>query len=149
MLKFVNVFDQENQRQIIITILNKFQSDVLLKTDHLEKSFKTYFIYTIIILLKTIIFLGVIHGDLNVNNVIIKDNKIFGIIDLGDALYSFTIFDFAIALCYLILHYFNDINADLSDVQIKSFLDAYEKQYRRLNDLELRMIYVCHYTNNE
>jgi len=148
-LKFVNVFDQENQRQIIITILNKFQSDVLLKTDHLEKSFKTYFIYTIIILLKTIIFLGVIHGDLNVNNVIIKDNKIFGIIDLGDALYSFTIFDFAIALCYLILHYFNDINADLSDVQIKSFLDAYEKQYRRLNDLELRMIYVCHYTNNE
>jgi len=53
-LKFVNVFDQENQRQIIITILNKFQSDVLLKADHLEKSFNTYFIYTIIILLKII-----------------------------------------------------------------------------------------------
>jgi len=83
------------------------------------------------------------------NNIIIKDNKILGIIDMGDVLYSFTIFDFAVALCYLILHYFNDINANLSDVQIKSFVDAYEKQYRRLNDSELRMIYVCNYTSNE
>lgn len=73
---------------------------------------------------------------------IIKDNKIFGVIDMGDAVYSFTIFDFAIALCYLILHCFEDIDANLSDVQIKTFVDAYEKQYRCLNDLELRMIYV-------
>jgi len=37
-LKFVEVFDQEKQRQTITTVLNKFQSDVLLKADHLEKS---------------------------------------------------------------------------------------------------------------
>lgn len=40
-LKFVDVFDQEKQRQIITTILNKFQSDVLLKADNLEKSYKS------------------------------------------------------------------------------------------------------------
>lgn len=39
-LRFVQVFDQEKQRQTITTVLNKFQFDVLLKADHLEKSFK-------------------------------------------------------------------------------------------------------------
>lgn len=122
-LKFVDIFDQEKQRQTIITILNKFQFDVLLNADRLEKS--------------------VIHGDLNMNNMIIKDNKILGVIDVGDVVYSFTIFDFAIALCYLILHEFNDNNAKLSDVQIKSFVEAYEKQYRILNEFEISIIHTC------
>ncbi|KAL5239730.1 hypothetical protein ACI65C_007140 [Semiaphis heraclei] len=122
-LKFVEVFDQEKQRQTITTVLNKFQFDVLLKADHLEKS--------------------VIHEDLNMNNIIIKDNKIFGIIDVGDVVYSFTIFDFAVALCYLIMHEFKENNAKLSDVQIKSFVEAYEKQYRNLNDFEVSIIHTC------
>lgn len=42
-LKFVKVFDNEKQRQTITTTLNKFQSNVLLKADQLEKSLKTYF----------------------------------------------------------------------------------------------------------
>lgn len=37
-LKFVDVFDQEKQRQTITTVLNNFRFDVLLKADHLEKS---------------------------------------------------------------------------------------------------------------
>lgn len=77
------------------------------------------------------------------NNMIIKDNKILGVIDVGDVVYSFTIFDFAIALCYLILHEFNDNNAKLSDVQIKSFVEAYEKQYRILNEFEISIIHTC------
>lgn len=79
------------------------------------------------------------------NNIIIKDNKILGVIDLGDVLHSFTIFDFSVALCYLILHEFEDNNVKLPDVQIKSFVDAYEKQCRNLNDLELSMIHVHTY----
>lgn len=39
-LKFVDVFDEEKQRQTIIKVLNKFQSDVLCRADHFEKSFK-------------------------------------------------------------------------------------------------------------
>lgn len=42
-IKYVDVFDSEKQRQAIIISLNKFQSDVLLKADQLEKSLKTYF----------------------------------------------------------------------------------------------------------
>jgi len=76
------------------------------------------------------------------NNIIIKDNNVIGIIDMGDVVYSFTIFDFAVALCYLILHNFKDININLFDVQIKSFVDAYERQYRHFNDFELQIIYV-------
>jgi len=76
------------------------------------------------------------------NNIIVRDNKIHGIIDMGDVIYSFTIFEFAIALCYLILHKFEDNNSKLSNVQLKSFVDAYEKQYRELNESELKMIHV-------
>lgn len=78
------------------------------------------------------------------NNIIIKDNKIIGIIDFGDVLHSFTLFDFTVALSYFILHEFEDDNVNLSDIKmkIKSFVDAYEKQYRNLNDLELSMIHV-------
>lgn len=61
---------------------------------------------------------------------------------MGDAVFSFTIFDLAIALCYLILYDFRDSNVNLSNVKLKSFVDAYEKHYRVLNDLELSMIHV-------
>lgn len=76
------------------------------------------------------------------NNIIVRDNKIHGVIDMGDVVYSFTLFDFAIALCYLILHKFEDKNSKLCNVQLKSFVDSYEKQYRRLDEMELKMIHV-------
>lgn len=45
-LQFVETFDDEKKRQIIVTILDKFKSDVLLKADKLEKSVKIkYFRY--------------------------------------------------------------------------------------------------------
>lgn len=91
------------------------------------------------------LFVGIIHEDINMNNIIVRDKKIHGIIDIGDVIYSFTIFDFSVSLCYLILHEFRNNNAKLSDVQIKSFVDAYEKQYQKLNDLELSVIHVSAY----
>uniref|UniRef100_A0A2S2Q788 Hydroxylysine kinase n=1 Tax=Sipha flava TaxID=143950 RepID=A0A2S2Q788_9HEMI len=123
-LKYVDVFNQEKQ-QIITTILNKFQSTVLSKSHNFTKS--------------------VIHGDLNMNNIILKDKKIHGIIDIGDVIYSFTIFDFSVSLCYLILHEFRNNNAKLSDVKIKSFVDAYENHYEKLNSLEYSVIHVSDY----
>lgn len=54
-LQFVEVFDQETQRQTISTVLNKFQSDILLNAGHLEKSSVTYFNHKINIILKIII----------------------------------------------------------------------------------------------
>lgn len=81
------------------------------------------------------------------NNIIMKDDKILGIIDMGDVIYSFTIFDFAVALSYLILHELKDDNVKLADIKIISFVDAYEKQYRRLNDFEVSIIHVITISN--
>jgi len=82
------------------------------------------------------------------NNIIIEDNNILGVIDVGDVVYSFTIFDFAVALCYLIMHKFKENNAKLSNVPIKNFVEAYEKKYRNLNDFEVSIIHVTIQTNN-
>lgn len=82
------------------------------------------------------------------NNIIVRGEKIHGIIDIGDVIYSFTIFDFSVSLCYLILHEFRNKNAKLSDVQIKCFVDAYEKQYQKLNDLEISVIHVSALMSN-
>jgi len=76
------------------------------------------------------------------NNIIMKDNEIFGVIDVGDVVHSFTIFDFVVALCYLIMHEFKNNDAKLSNVQIKNFVEAYDKQYRNLNDFEVSIIHV-------
>lgn len=111
----------------------------------MKKVFKQYFLtlfYIVWFIIFVIVLLGIIHGDLNVSNIIVKNEKIHAVIDLGDVTYSFTIFDFTIALCYLILFVFEDDNAKLSDVHIKSFVDAYEKKYKRFNDSELSIIHV-------
>ena len=44
---------------------------------------------------------SIIHGDVNDLNVLVKDNKVTGIIDFGDLLYSLLINDLAIALSYI------------------------------------------------
>lgn len=98
--------------------------------------------YYINVFSKITSFLGVIHGDLSFNNIIVNDNKILGIIDMGDVVYSYTFLEFAVALCYLILHEFEGNSGKLCNVQIKSFVAAYEKHYRKLNDLELSIIHV-------
>lgn len=61
---------------------------------------------------------------------------------MGDVVHTYSIFEFTVALCYLILHEFEDDNGKLSNVQIRSFVDAYEKQYKTLNDLELSIVHV-------
>lgn len=46
---------------------------------------------------------GIIHSDLNDNNVIIEGEKVNGIIDFGDMAYSPLIYEVAIALTYIML----------------------------------------------
>lgn len=43
-LKFIDVFDEQNQRDMIENVLNKFQSSVLSQKDLLEKSIKNVYI---------------------------------------------------------------------------------------------------------
>jgi Ser/Thr protein kinase RdoA (MazF antagonist) len=46
---------------------------------------------------------SVIHGDANDYNVLVEDNKVVGLIDFGDVVYSYTVGDLAIAVAYVVL----------------------------------------------
>jgi len=46
---------------------------------------------------------SVIHGDANDYNVLVDGNKVVGIIDFGDVVYSYTVGDLAIAIAYVVL----------------------------------------------
>ncbi|XP_050520879.1 uncharacterized protein LOC126894131 isoform X2 [Daktulosphaira vitifoliae] len=120
-LKFVNVFEDKNQQNILNTVLKKFQSEFLSKKDILEKS--------------------VIHGDLSFNNILATNNKITAIIDFGDVLYSYTFFELAIALCYMIAQEYKKKDPCLSNVPIKTLIEAYQR-HRKLTDVELSLLHI-------
>ncbi len=46
---------------------------------------------------------GLIHGDLNDENVLVAEDRVAGLLDFGDALYNPVVCDLAIALAYLLL----------------------------------------------
>ena len=46
---------------------------------------------------------SVIHGDANDYNVLVEENKVVGLIDFGDVVYSYTVGDLAIAVAYVVL----------------------------------------------
>jgi Ser/Thr protein kinase RdoA (MazF antagonist) len=47
---------------------------------------------------------GVIHGDANDHNVLIDGERMSGLLDFGDSVYSATVCELAVALAYAILH---------------------------------------------
>ena len=46
---------------------------------------------------------SVVHGDANDYNVLVDEDKVVGLIDFGDVVYSYTVGDLAIAIAYVIL----------------------------------------------
>ena len=46
---------------------------------------------------------SVVHGDANDYNVLVNDDKVVGLIDFGDIVYSYTVGDLAIAVAYVVL----------------------------------------------
>jgi Ser/Thr protein kinase RdoA (MazF antagonist) len=46
---------------------------------------------------------SVIHGDANDYNVIVEEDKVVGLIDFGDMIYSYTVGELAIAIAYVVL----------------------------------------------
>jgi ethanolamine-phosphate phospho-lyase len=45
----------------------------------------------------------VIHGDANDHNVIVEHEKVVGLIDFGDMIYSYTVGELAVAIAYIVL----------------------------------------------
>lgn len=75
----VNINDPENRR-IAEYFFNQFDEIVLPKKEELRKA--------------------IIHNDINEWNILVKNNKISGLIDFGDLAYSFQINELAIAIIY-------------------------------------------------
>lgn len=75
---------------------------------------------------------GVIHGDFHGNNILVANNNIIGILDVGDCNYSWYSADIAIALVHIFLEY------NQEDLIIK-FLQGY-RQYFPLSQEEIQLL---------
>ena len=61
--------------------------------------------------------MSVIHGDMNDGNVIVESDRVAGIIDFGDAVYSWSIGELAIAIAYAVLGQSNPLALAASMVE--------------------------------
>lgn len=87
--KYLYVIQDEKRKNMIEQILIKFEEAVLAHRDSYD--------------------IGLIHGDYNEHNIIVQSSpngqfKVNGVIDFGDAHYSFIIFDLAITMTYMMIH---------------------------------------------
>lgn len=99
----------------ILTIINKTIEEYHLKIPTLE-----------------VIKRGVIHGDFHGNNILIAENNIVGILDVGDCNFSWYAADIAIALVHIFLEY-------NQQELITKFLQGY-RQYFSLSQEEIQLL---------
>jgi Ser/Thr protein kinase RdoA (MazF antagonist) len=76
---------------------------------------------------------SVIHGDANDYNVIVRGNRVVGLIDFGDMVHSYTVGDLAIAMAYVVTQ-----REPLS--RATAVVSGYLKE-KNLNELELRVLW--------
>ncbi|MBE76648.1 MAG: hypothetical protein CMG41_02795 [Candidatus Marinimicrobia bacterium] len=82
--KRFNIINDKKKRDIISYFINQYNKNILPNNKLLRKS--------------------IIHNDCNDHNIIVdKDNKIFGIIDFGDMVYTYTAAEPAVAIAYAVL----------------------------------------------
>ncbi|KAI4497003.1 hypothetical protein M0802_007951 [Mischocyttarus mexicanus] len=111
---FVFAVKDETRRELANAIIRTFENDVLKFVPILEQ--------------------GMIHGDLNEQNILINDdgNEIVAIIDFGDSQKTCLIFELAIAICYMLLK-----RKDIAEG--KHVIEGYQS-IRKLTDLEKRIL---------
>ncbi|CAB0034633.1 unnamed protein product [Trichogramma brassicae] len=114
---FVHVLKESTEIKIIVEILHAFENRVIPLLNKLE--------------------VGIIHGDLNENNIIVsKDGKsVEAIIDFGDSHKSCLVFELAICLCYMITQYESIECA-------KHVIEGY-RMIRQLTHQEVEILKLC------
>lgn len=108
---FLYAVKNKSDRELVEQVIVRFDSDVLGNIDLFEK--------------------GIIHGDLNEQNLLVNDetkSQISAVIDFGDSQYSCIIFDLIIAICYMIIQT-RDIEAG------KYVIEGFET-IKKLSDIE-------------
>lgn len=78
---------------------------------------------------------SILHGDINDYNLLVRDNKISGIIDFGDITYGPIVLDLAIALSYILPHQDDPSN----------FASVFIKAYHQINPLEEKELDCLYY----
>jgi len=82
--KRFNIINDKKKREVISYFINQYNINILPNNKLLRKS--------------------IIHNDFNDHNIIVdNDNKIFGIIDFGDMVYTYTAAEPAVAIAYAVL----------------------------------------------
>ena len=80
---------------------------------------------------------GVIHGDLNGTNIIVQQSEsgaeIVGLIDFGDCVHSYYLFELAILVAFILLVY--DNRMELVAPVIKGYIDVFPLQQAELQCL--------------
>jgi Ser/Thr protein kinase RdoA (MazF antagonist) len=76
---------------------------------------------------------SVLHNDANDHNVLVEGDRVVGLLDFGDMIYSHTVNDLAIAVAYMVLDQKN-----ISEV-MDSLVESYHKTFA-LNEDELEVI---------
>lgn len=76
---------------------------------------------------------SVVHGDANDYNVLVNDDKVVGLIDFGDIVYSYTVGDLAIALAYVVLG--KDDPFDAAAPVIEGYREEFELNQDELDAL--------------
>lgn len=114
---FVYAVENAERRFIVENVIARFEGEVIENMDNLET--------------------GMIHGDLNEQNIIVDDKgkKVSAVLDLGDSQKSCLIFELAIALCYMIIKAKSIENG-------KHLLRGYEG-VRKLPNFEKKILKTC------
>lgn len=115
--QFVHAVESKGDQDLIKCVIKEFEDKVISVLDRLEK--------------------GIIHGDINEQNVIVEPtgNFVNAIIDFGDTHKSCLIFELAIVMCYMMIQ--------AGDLQVGRFvLNGYQKG-RILPDTEKNILKLC------
>lgn len=117
----LHVITDPKRKSMIEDVLEKFENQVLSKRANFRQ--------------------GLIHGDYNENNIIVRktnkdEYKIEGVIDFGDVNYSFTVFDLAITITYMLIHS-GQIETG------KYVLSGYKSVRSDLTDAEKSILNIC------
>lgn len=114
---FVYAVANEEDRKMILRIVECFERRVLAVVDQLER--------------------GIIHGDLNEQNILVNEegDRVAAVIDFGDTHRACTIFELAIAVCYMIIQ-----ARDLA--MARHVIDGFQS-VKKLTRLEKDILKIC------
>jgi len=112
--QYYHIVKDKNKLNIIETVIDEFEHQVLPQLNDLPS--------------------GIVHGDLNEQNILVEDNRVHAILDFGDIHHAPLIFDIAVCICYMILH---SKNLDTPRHVLRGYLEECHLTSKEFNLLKI------------